>query len=96
MEAILGWRTPHCALTKFAGRPHWRERRGAFASTHVAIDADQCFAAPISPAITHFDNDATPDSLPLWREGLACTYIQPDIQPEAFARCGVNRALSDP
>jgi hypothetical protein len=34
------------------------------------------FAAPISPVITHFDNDATPDSLPLWCGGLACTYIQ--------------------
>jgi len=34
-------------------------------------------AAPISPVITKFDNDATPDSLTLWCGGLACTHIQP-------------------
>jgi hypothetical protein len=84
------WKTPHYPLAAFVADPRWRERRAAFASTQMTINPDHCFTAPLSPAVTSFDNGATRDSLRLACGGVACAYTQ----PEAFGRCAVSRALS--
>jgi hypothetical protein len=84
------WTIPHYPLVAIVADPRWRERGAAFASTLVTNNPDHCFTAPISPAITNLDNDASRQSLRLWCGGSACSYTP----TEAFSRCGGNLELS--
>jgi hypothetical protein len=84
------WTIPHYPLVAFVADPRWRERGAAFASTLVTNNPDHCFTAPISPAITGLDNDASRQSLRLWCGGAACSYTP----TEAFSRCVGNLELS--
>jgi hypothetical protein len=65
---------------------------GVFTSTQVATDADQCFAAPIAPAVTGLNSDATRDLLPLWCAAVVCT----NIQAQGFRSLGGKPAVISP
>lgn len=89
-QRYAAWTNPHYPLVAFVADPRWRERDAAFASTLVTNNPDHCFTAPMSPAITSFDNDPSRQSLRLWCGGAACSYTP----TEALSRCGGNLELS--